>query len=149
MAATAIAQALRWSWVTDAAEDEGSKVAGEAREDRWEGTLGAALVKALDDLLTDEDLKNAYFHLAYTQEPMGEIAISMGLSYHLLHARLMTPLCFRIAQAAGRAMDGHVRFCAELRTALAEVLPITEFTARYLSPAERQPEFEVCPQEEF
>ena len=149
MATTAIAQALRWSWVTDTIEEEGLKVAGEAREDRWEGTLGAALVKALDELFIDEDLKTAYFHLAYSEEPMREIAISMGLSYHLLHARLMTPLCFRIAQAAGRAMNDHVRFCGELRAALAEVLPMTEFTARYLSPAEHKPEFEEFPLERF
>ena len=149
MVASTIASALRWSRLTRSTEEEGATITVEIEEDRWEGLLHTALVTALDELLTDEDLRAAYFDLAYTETSMGEIASSTGLSYHLLHARLLAPLCRRLAKAASREMNGHVRFCTGLRTALAEVLPVTDFAIRYPIPAPHESEPVCLPQPSF
>jgi hypothetical protein len=135
MIAGAIGRGLYWSWSTRPfINEEREKISAKQPLDRWEGHLRSALIDALDELLTDDLLRNAFFALAYSEEPMGQIAASLGLSYHYLHTRLLAPLCKRIAKAADRSMQGHVRICGELRAAIAEVLTITDFTTRYATP---------------
>jgi len=132
MVTSAVGRGLRWSWSTcPIIDEERERFPAKQSVDRWEGHLRFVLVEALDALIDDELLHNAYFALAYGEEPMREIACSLGVSYHYLHTRLLQPLCVRITKAAELPMKGHVRICGELRAALAEVLPIDEFEARY------------------
>jgi hypothetical protein len=129
----AIDRALRWSWSSLPLPDEDSAaIVAKSPSRDWEGTLRAALIAGLDDLITDNDLHAAYRQLAYEPTPMRKIAAGVGLTYHILHARLLQPLCARILREADGAAQGHVRFGRELREALAEVLPIHDFERRYL-----------------
>lgn len=109
--------------------------------------LRHALVRALDDLLTDDILRDAYFDLAYSDHPMGQVAASLRVTYHYLHTRLLAPLCRRIAKAADRPMQGHVRICVELRAALAELLPMTDFSDRCAASLPLPREIETLPQQ--
>ncbi|MEP6670203.1 MAG: hypothetical protein ABJF10_13665 [Chthoniobacter sp.] len=148
MVAHGVARGLRWSWSTRPIIDEDrEKIAAKRPVDRWEGHLRCALTEALDSLITDESLYNAYFALAFSEEPMGEVAINLGMTYHLLHSRLIQPLCVRIARAADEAMNGHVRICTELRAALAEVFPLDAFVARYHSQVMPEPANQILPKE--
>ena len=132
MVTDALARTTQWSWARRALPyHEWNNIPSQMPEDRWAGHLRTALLNALDHLLIDDVLADVYYALAYTEEPMREVAASVGLSYHLLHTRILDPLCAAILEAASAPMRGHVRIRRELRTALAEVLPIDEFEARY------------------
>ena len=145
MVAACIGRGLNWAWSTRTMDDEREKIDTAQPEDRWEGHLRHELVKALDDLLTDDLLRDAYYDLAYSEQPMGQVSTSLGVTYHYLHTRLLAPLCRRIARAADRQMQGHVRICFELRAALAEVLPINAFTDRYPAHLTLPPEITTLP----
>jgi hypothetical protein len=147
MVAGAIGRGLNWAWSAQPMDDERDDFDTTQPEDRWEGHLRHALVRALDQIITDGILRDAYFALAYSEEAMGEVAASLGVNYHYLHTRLMVPLCQRIAKAADRPMQGHVRICLELRAALAEVLPMTVFTDRYAASLPLPPKIETLPQQ--
>jgi hypothetical protein len=132
MVTHALARTTQWSWARRSLLDfEWNAIATQTPRDRWAGHLRSALMNALDRLLTDDVMVSVYYSLAYTEEPMRAAAASVGLSYHLLHTRLLDPLCAAILEAASAPLRGHVRIRRELRTALAEVLSMDEFEARY------------------
>jgi hypothetical protein len=93
--------------------------------------LRTALLAALDVLLVDPWRITAYEAFAYGRDPMGCIPWPTGGSYYLFQTQVFQPLCQAIAKAREQKLEHAVRFGPDVRLALSEMLPLSEFAARY------------------
>ncbi len=133
-------RALRWEWAKCSLLDEKEVSAPENVEGR-DGDLRAALLRGLDELVTTDIFRMAFLWFAYSDEPIAVAASRLGISTHLFHRRFLQPLCQLISGATGRQLNRRVRICPKLRSAFREVLPLSEFNARY----RRSPETALNP----
>ena len=93
--------------------------------------LRTALLASLDVLLVEPWRVAAYELFAYGCDPMGSIQWPTAGSYYLFHVQVFQPLCQAFAKAREQRLNHSVRFGPEVRLALSQMLPHSEFAARY------------------